>query len=143
MVTIIETNYPSDIFNYIDERVCNECDYVQSPVALDSVEILGQPVKRVGNTLVLCVAGEEAQAIGLVYTKECLTMEANTNSKEQIAFAVRGNMVLNIDCFPENDVAGNPLDNQALAQRYSSLGDISIKDAGGFGLIFTQEGNQV
>ena len=138
---IEETDYPSDIFHYIKEPLCNESGVLRSTVALEDAEILGQPTKIVGGVRELVLAGDEASATGLVYTKDLVTVEAGATTEDEVAHSVRGTMILNRTRFPENDVAGNPFNIEALANAYSALGDVAVKEETAFQFTFTQLGN--
>ena len=138
---IEETNYPSDIIHYIKEALVNESGVLRSPVALEDVEILGQPTKVVGGVRELVLAGDEANATGLVYTKFVVSVAAGATTEMKVAHSVRGPLILNKTRFPETDVAGDPFDIDALATAYSAMGDVAVKEEAAFQHTFTQLGN--
>jgi len=97
---------------------------------MTDVEILGQPVKLNGTAMEFVLATDEANAEGIVYAKEKVTLTTAATSTKEYAVITRGPALINEDELPAADVAGTSFTVATLVTAYLGMsGDIAVKSS--------------
>lgn len=107
-------------YNYEGANILND-----TGADLEKVDVCAQPVKKSGADWVFVLAGDEANVEGLLHSQELLTLADNEVTTKPRAAMTRGPAIVNKDGFPDNDVAGDALDKDALALALAAL-DVPI-----------------
>lgn len=119
-----------DMFKYIlSPAVCLVSGIFRntSGGTLTNAYPMGQPVKVSSGKYVPVVAGDEANAVGLVWTDEKIASLANnTDYSPNLAFLRKGPAVVLIDALPTLDLAGGTLNWTTLATALLAQ-DITLK----------------
>lgn len=112
----------SDILKHYDPDVCVEQFNLVNPIAgaISDFQVLGQPVKASGNNMVFVEDGDEANATGIVITKEKRDFTSSETTTDKYAILMRGPCVIVDDHLPANDINGDAFTIATLVTAYKT-----------------------
>ena len=130
--TLRDFKHVSDLLRYeVDPQFCREGGKINN-AGTDTLVLPAatHPVRNgvAAGTYEVCLAGEEAQAIGFVLLTRPETINAGTSSQRKYPVLVRGPAVLTQAGFVENDPEDNPYDAAALKTAAEAIPSVIVRD---------------
>lgn len=90
--------------------------------------LMGQPVKASGANYIFVLAADIANAIGILYSQERITLAAAGVSERPFAILIRGPATVDKDALPTLDVVGSAITNANFVTALAARDIISLTE---------------